>query len=117
MRPPAFHHLRERAVIVDRKDQNRNAVLAGKGNRRRIHHLQVTSEYVHIGQCVKTCRVGMFHRIGVIDAIDLGRLEQASQPISEARKAAAVSVVKYGLPVPAAKIHGFSMWRMARRRI
>ncbi len=42
-----------------------------------------------------------------------------SQPISTARRAAAVSVVKNGLPVPAAKITTlpFSMCRIARRRI
>ena len=38
---------------------------------------------------------------------------------SAARSAAAVSVVKNGLPVPAAKItiRPFSRWRMARRRM
>ena len=43
----------------------------------------------------------------------------ASAPISSARSAAAVSVVKYGLPVPAAKItiRPFSRWRIARRRM
>ena len=43
----------------------------------------------------------------------------ASAPISSARSAAAVSVVKYGLPVPAAKIttRPFSRWRTARRRM
>ncbi len=42
-----------------------------------------------------------------------------SQLSSEARSAAAVSVVKNGLPVPAAQIttRPFSMWRMARRRM
>ena len=42
-----------------------------------------------------------------------------SAPISTARKAAAVSVVKYGLPVPAAKMttRPFSRWRRARRRM
>ena len=36
-----------------------------------------------------------------------------------ARSEAAVSVVKYGLPVPAAKMttRPFSRWRMARRRM
>src|SRR5690242_15646009 len=40
-------------------------------------------------------------------------------PISSARRAAAVSVVKNGLPVPAAKIttRPFSRWRIARRRM
>ncbi len=39
--------------------------------------------------------------------------------ISTARSAAAVSVVKYGLPVPATKIatRPFSRWRIARRRM
>ena len=43
----------------------------------------------------------------------------AAAPISSARSAAAVSVVKYGLPVPAAKItiRRFSRCRIARRRM
>ena len=43
----------------------------------------------------------------------------ASALISSARNAAAVSVVKNGLPVPAAKIttRPFSRWRIARRRM
>src|SRR5581483_3466659 len=43
----------------------------------------------------------------------------ASAPISSARSAAAVSVVKNGLPVPAAKMttRPFSRWRTARRRM
>ena len=43
----------------------------------------------------------------------------ASAWISSARSAAAVSVVKNGLPVPAAKIttRAFSRWRIARRRM
>ena len=42
-----------------------------------------------------------------------------SAPISTARRAAAVSVVKNGLPVPAAKmtIRPFSRCRIARRRM
>ena len=43
----------------------------------------------------------------------------ASQFISIARRVAAVSVVKYGLPVPAAKMQTrpFSRCRIARRRM
>ena len=43
----------------------------------------------------------------------------ASASISAARSAAAVSVVKNGLPVPPAKMttRPFSRWRMARRRM
>ena len=42
-----------------------------------------------------------------------------SAPISRARRAAVVSVVKNGLPVPPAKIttRRFSRWRIARRRM
>src|SRR2546430_692291 len=46
-------------------------------------------------------------------------LRITSAPISTARSAAAVSVVKYGLPVPAARMttRPFSRWRSARRRM
>ena len=46
-------------------------------------------------------------------------LNRASQPISAARKAAAVSVVKNGFPVPAANrtMRPFSRCRSARRRM
>ena len=46
-------------------------------------------------------------------------IRMASAWISSARRAAAVSVVKNGLPVPAAKIttRAFSRWRIARRRM
>ena len=46
-------------------------------------------------------------------------LSSTSAWISIARSDAAVSVVKYGLPVPAAKMttRPFSRWRMARRRM
>jgi len=42
-----------------------------------------------------------------------------SAPTSTARKAAVVSVLMYGLPVPDANIitRPFSKWRMARRRM
>ena len=46
-------------------------------------------------------------------------MRMISACISSARSAAAVSEVKNGLPVPAAKItmRPFSRWRMARRRM
>ena len=46
-------------------------------------------------------------------------MKMACAPISQARSAAAVSVVKNGLPVPAAKIttRPRSRWRIARRRM
>jgi hypothetical protein len=49
----------------------------------------------------------------------LEALSRASAPISTARRAAVVSVVKKGLPVPAAKIttRPFSRWRIALSRM
>ena len=46
-------------------------------------------------------------------------ISSTSACISSARSAAAVSELKYGLPVPAAKItmRPFSRWRIARRRM
>ena len=46
-------------------------------------------------------------------------IRMASAWISSARRAAAVSVVKNGLPVPAAKMttRPFSRWRIALRRM
>ena len=71
------------------------------------------------GDCFITFRVQVLFGVGVVNAVDLVAFNMASQPISAARRAAAVSVVKKGLPVPAAKIttRPFSMCRIARRRI
>ena len=46
-------------------------------------------------------------------------MRMASHSSSRARSAAAESVLKYGLPVPAAQMttRPFSRWRMARRRM
>ena len=46
-------------------------------------------------------------------------ISSAWAPISQARRAAPVSVVKNGLPVPAANttMRFFSRWRIARRRM
>ena len=63
----------------------------------------------------------VINSLAMQDALEkLGsRVRVMSAPISMARRLAAESVVKNGLPVPAAKIatRPFSRWRTARRRI
>ncbi len=103
-----------------REDDDRNAVLARQRDGRGIHHLKIPRQHLVIAQDCRSAR----RRVPSWGRRYRRRrpgcaLSMASQFISAARSAAAVSVVKKGLPVPAAKIttRPFSMWRMARRRI
>jgi hypothetical protein len=104
---------------MDVEDDDGDAVLARKRDRRGVHDLQVARQHVHVAQRIVALGTLVLARIGRVDAVDLVPLNSASQPISAARRAAAVSVVKNGLPVPAAKITTlpFSIWRAARRRM
>jgi hypothetical protein len=55
---------------------------------------------VHEGEAVEAAGVRVALRVGRVDAVDLRALEDRVAAISAARRAAAVSVVKNGLPVP-----------------
>ena len=81
--------------------------------------LRSLRQHLEIAQPLVALGVGVPLGVGGVDAVDLVPLSSASQPISAARRAAAVSVVKNGLPVPAAKIttRPFSRCRIARRRM
>ena len=73
-----------------------------------------------VGDLLDEARIRMLARIGGVDALHpVLRHRIVSAWISSARRAAAVSVEKNGLPVPAAKItiRPFSRWRIARRRM
>ena len=61
----------------------------------------------------------VLHGIRGVDAVDFGGLEDRLRAHLDGAQAAVVSVVKYGLPVPAAKMttRPFSRWRIARRRM
>ena len=73
------------------------------------------------GRCVQRLLLLLLlpQRCWTAEAPTLVALKKASAPISAARSAAAVSVVKKGLPVPAPKMttRPCSRWRMARRRM
>ena len=77
-------------------------------------------QHLEVGHLSKALGVAVLRGILVVDAVDLGGLAAGRRRGSPSRAAtAAVSVVKYGLPVPAAKIttRPFSRCRIARRRM
>jgi len=78
-----------------------------------VRPLVRTSRYEKMGE---SGRSGVPDRVGGVDAVDLVALSSTSAPISAARSAAVVSVVKNGLPCPPARIttRPFSRWRMVR---
>ena len=75
-----------------------------RAKRGRVHHLSGRARSRRGGSLGQERRVRDRARIVVEDALDVLGHQDASAPISSARSAAAVSVVKNGLPVPAAKI-------------
>jgi hypothetical protein len=93
-------------VAVDRhvKDDNGNSVVLAKRESGAVHHLQIARKGLVEGNRVVANGVVVFVGIFIVDAVYLGGLEDDVGPISLARKAAVVSVVKKGLPVPAPKM-------------
>src|SRR5262245_37684832 len=74
--PAAAEDLSKPAVLQDREYEDRDAVLARQRNCRRIHHLQIARQYVEIAELVEPYRTRHLERIGIIDAINLGRFQQ-----------------------------------------
>src|SRR6516162_4000545 len=72
--PAAAEDLGETAILKYREHEDRDAVLACERNCRGIHHLQIARQHVEIVEPVKPHCTWHLVRIGVIDAIDLGRL-------------------------------------------
>jgi hypothetical protein len=59
-----------------------------------IHDLQLLGQRLVVGQRLVLGGLGILHGVGGVDAVHLGGLEQELAPISLARRAAALSVVK-----------------------
>src|SRR5215831_1105198 len=74
--PAPLHDLGKPAILEDREDQDRDAVFPGQRDRRGIHDLQVAGQYLVIVEPVEAAGFGVAHRIGIIDPVDLGGLEQ-----------------------------------------
>ena len=100
----ALHHALERAGLEDAEDADRKLLVAAERERGRVEHLQVLDDGFIEADPRVARRAAVLVRIGAVDAIDLGRLEDDLGTDLGAAQRRAVSVVKNGLPVPAAKI-------------
>ena len=58
------------------EDHDRDAVVAAKGEGRRVHHVQVLGQGLLVGERVVARGGGVLRRIGGIDAVDLRGLEE-----------------------------------------
>src|SRR5438105_2484519 len=73
---PAADNLGKTAVFEDREHQNGDTVLARQRDRRCIHYLEIAREDIEIVEPFEPLGAGHAVRIGVVDAVDLGRLEE-----------------------------------------
>src|SRR5260370_32336928 len=69
------HRRRERAGLVNIEHDDRDAILAGKRNRRGVHDLEVARQDVHVAERVVALGALVLAWVGRIDAIDLRALE------------------------------------------
>ena len=74
-RPPfAQDRGRNRARLVNREDDDRDAVVAGKREGRSVHDLQVPRDRFVMAQAIEACRGWILLRVGGIDAVNLSGL-------------------------------------------
>ena len=57
------------------EDDDRQPVVHAQRNRGRVHHLQALFEHLQVRDAIEADRVGLEHRVGVVDAVDLRGLE------------------------------------------
>src|SRR5690606_12972489 len=65
----------EPAGLVQRKNDDRQAVVARQRNRRSIHYAEVLLQHLVVSDPVVALGIGMFLGVLVVDAIHLGALE------------------------------------------
>ena len=92
--PVTSEHLGQIARLADVEDDDRNIVVAAQSDGGGVHHLEVVAEHLAVAQMVVARGAFVGLRVGGVDASPRVPLNKASQPISAARSAAAVSVVK-----------------------
>src|SRR5215813_9397965 len=66
----------EGPLLVNREYQNRNPVFTRQRDGGRVHHLEVPREHFEVAEALVTLGVGLLARVGAVDSIDLGALEQ-----------------------------------------
>ena len=90
---------------VEVEHDDRQVVLQAQRDGRRVEDLELVAEQVLVAEARRSaCASGSFIGSASYTPSTLVAFSSTSAPISTARSAAAVSVVKYGLPVPATKI-------------
>src|SRR5271154_4796007 len=70
----------DRAMLPDRKNDDRHTVLPSKRECRGIHDFQVSVERLLMVETLVSLRIRIALGIGSIDAIDVGRLEHGVAP-------------------------------------
>ena len=105
------------AFLIDVEDKDGHPIVHAQAHRRRVERRETLREDIGVGERFVSDRRWVLDRIFAVDAVDLGGLQQESAArFRLPRSAAAVSVVKKGLPVPAARARRrpFSRCRTAR---
>ncbi len=91
---PLYKKLSEVALFMNIENYYRDLIFLAKRESRGIHDLELHSQRVHIGKFFKTLRVGILLWIFVVNTIYFVAFIRHSAPISEALRAAVVSVEK-----------------------
>src|ERR1700722_8065046 len=71
----AHHHAADISRPIHIENNDRHAVVHAQRNGGRIHHGKAFLDDVQVSNAFKHCRAGHFFRIGVIDAVHAGRLQ------------------------------------------
>src|ERR1039458_6566813 len=72
----AQHYPADIPRLVHVEDDHGQVVVLAEAHGGQVHHLQPLAQNLHVGDLVVLDRVLHQHRIGVVDSIDLGSLEQ-----------------------------------------
>src|SRR5580693_6423554 len=62
------------AGLVDREDDDRDAVVARKSESRSVHYLQLAGDRLVMSEAIEACGCWILLRVGGIDAVDLSGL-------------------------------------------
>src|SRR6478672_10178920 len=76
----AFDDALERAGLEDGKHPDRQLLVAAEGERGGVEHLQVLDDRLVEADPLVAYRARVLVRVGVVDAVDLGRLEDDLRP-------------------------------------
>ncbi len=73
--PVARHHSRDIAWLAHIEDDDRQIVVHAQRDCRCVHHFQLPLQHLLVGDAIETSRRRILHRIGRIDTVNFGGLE------------------------------------------